>query len=79
MDGRPQRPSPAVVGVVSVGAGALLVGGQDPGHRIVVKPTLIARENPLKNDIKTTGDLGAISPVFRSMDAVTAAWIHPTH
>ena len=38
--------NPAVVGAVSVRAIALLIAGQDPGHQIVVKPTLITAEGP---------------------------------
>ena len=67
--------NPAVVGAVSVRAAALLVAGQDPGHHIVVKPTLITRDDLVKNDIKTIADLGAKFPAFRSSDAATAAWI----
>ncbi|WP_116136517.1 substrate-binding domain-containing protein [Trinickia diaoshuihuensis] len=67
--------NPAVVGAVSVRAAALLVAGQDPGHRIVVKPTLITRDDLLKADIKTIGDLAAKVPAFRASNAATAAWI----
>ncbi|MGF6985474.1 glyoxylate carboligase [Paraburkholderia atlantica] len=67
--------NPAVVGAVSVRAAALLVAGQDPGHHIVVKPTLITRDDLVRNDIKTIADLGAKFPAFRSSDAATAAWI----
>jgi simple sugar transport system substrate-binding protein len=67
--------NPAVVGAVSVRAAALLVAGQDPGHTIVVKPTLITRDDLLKNDIKTIAELGAKFPAFRASDAATAAWI----
>jgi simple sugar transport system substrate-binding protein len=61
--------NPAVVGAVSVRAAALLVAGQDPGYHIVVKPTLITRDDLVKNDIKTIADLGAKFPAFRSSDA----------
>ena len=37
--------NPAVVGAVSVRAIALLIAGQDPGHQIVVKPTLITQKD----------------------------------
>lgn len=67
--------NPAVVGAVSVRAAALLVAGQDPGHHIVVKPTLITRDDLVKNDIRTIADLGAKFPAFRTSDAATAAWI----
>lgn len=67
--------NPAVVGAVSVRAAALLVAGEDPGHRIVVKPTLITRDDLVKNDIHTIAELGARFPAFRTSDAATAAWI----
>ena len=37
--------NPAVVGAVSVRAISLLIAGQDPGHQIVVKPTLITQKD----------------------------------
>ncbi|WP_341317661.1 substrate-binding domain-containing protein [Paraburkholderia sp. IMGN_8] len=67
--------NPAVVGAVSVRAAALLVAGQDPGHRIVVKPTLITRDDLVKNNIRTIAELGAKFPAFRASDAATAPWI----
>ncbi|MCA8330666.1 substrate-binding domain-containing protein [Burkholderia cepacia] len=70
--------NPAVVGAVSVRAAALLVAGQDPGRRIVVKPTLITRDDLVKNDIHTIAELSAKFPAFRASDAVTASWIPAT-
>jgi simple sugar transport system substrate-binding protein len=70
--------NPAVVGAVSVRAAALEVAGQDPGHQIVVKPTLITRDDLVKNDIKTVAELGAKFPAFRTSDAANAAWIQAT-
>jgi simple sugar transport system substrate-binding protein len=67
--------NPAVVGAVSVRSAALLVAGQDPGHRIVVKPTLITRGDLVKNNIRTIAELGAKFPAFRESDAATAGWI----
>ena len=67
--------NPAVVGAVSVRAAALEVAGADPGHHIVVKPTLITRDDLVKNDIKTVAELGAKFPAFRSSDAASAGWI----
>ncbi|RFU49382.1 substrate-binding domain-containing protein [Paraburkholderia sp. DHOC27] len=67
--------NPAVVGAVSVRTAALLVAGQDPGHSIIVKPTLITRNDLVKNNIKTVAELGAKFPAFRSSDAATAPWI----
>ncbi|MCA7953518.1 substrate-binding domain-containing protein [Burkholderia seminalis] len=67
--------NPAVVGAVSVRAAALLVAGQNPGARIAVKPTLITRDDLVKNDIRTVAELGAKFPAFHASDAATAAWI----
>ncbi|SEU30340.1 monosaccharide ABC transporter substrate-binding protein, CUT2 family [Burkholderia cepacia] len=70
--------NPAVVGAVSVRAAALLVAGQDPGRRIVVKPTLVTRDDLVKNDIHTIAELGAKFPAFRASEAATASWIPAT-
>ncbi|WP_408581335.1 substrate-binding domain-containing protein [Burkholderia cepacia] len=70
--------NPAVVGAVSVRAAALLVAGQDPGRRIVVKPVLITRDDLVKNDIRTIAELGAKFPAFRASEAATASWIPAT-
>ncbi|MFP3428442.1 substrate-binding domain-containing protein [Paraburkholderia sp. SIMBA_061] len=67
--------NPAVVGAVSVRAAALAVAGEGLAHHIVVKPTLITRDDLVKNDIKTVTELGARFPAFRSSDAASAAWI----
>jgi simple sugar transport system substrate-binding protein len=67
--------NPAVVGAVSVRSAALLVAGQDPGRRIVVKPTLITRGDLVKSNIRTIAELGAKFPAFRESDAATAGWI----
>jgi simple sugar transport system substrate-binding protein len=67
--------NPAVVGAVSVRAAALDVAGQPLAHHIVVKPTLVTRDDLVKNDIHTIADLGAKFPAFRTSDAATAAWI----
>ena len=39
--------NPAVVGAVSVRAISLMIAGQDPGHQIIVKPTLITQKDLL--------------------------------
>jgi len=67
--------NPAVVGAVSVRAAALAVAGEGLAHHIVVKPTLITRDDLVKNDIKTVTELGVKFPAFRSSDAASAAWI----
>lgn len=67
--------NPAVVGAVSVRAAALDVAGQPLAHHIVVKPTLVTRDDLVKNDIHTIAELGVKFPAFRVSDAATAAWI----
>lgn len=67
--------NPAVVGAVSVRAAALEVAGQPPARHIVVRPTLVTRDDLVKNDIHTVADLGAKFPAFRASDAATAPWI----
>lgn len=67
--------NPAVVGAVSVRAAALLVAGQALDHHIVIKPTLITRDDLVKNDIHTMAELGEKFPAFRASGAATAAWI----
>ncbi|TDG03593.1 sugar ABC transporter substrate-binding protein [Paraburkholderia guartelaensis] len=67
--------NPAVVGAVSVRAAALDVAGQSLEHHILVKPTLVTRDDLVKNDIHTIAELGAKFPAFRASDAATAAWI----
>ena len=65
----------AVVGEVSVRGAALAIAGQDPGHSILVKPSLVTRAELIDNKIATIEDLAAKIPAFRASDAATAAWI----
>jgi simple sugar transport system substrate-binding protein len=67
--------NPTVAGEVSLRALALLVAGQDPGHVVEVKPTLITRDDLVKNDIKTIEDLAAKFPAFGHSDVATAPWL----
>jgi simple sugar transport system substrate-binding protein len=67
--------NPAVVGAVSVRAAALLVAGQDPGHRIEIKPALITRDDLVKNNIRTIAELGSKFKDFKSADVARASWI----
>lgn len=67
--------NPAVVGAVSVRAAAIEVAGQPLAHQIVVKPTLVTRDDLVKNDIRTVAELGTKFPAFRTSDAATAPWI----
>jgi simple sugar transport system substrate-binding protein len=65
----------AVVGEVSVRAVALLIAGEDPGHKIEITPHLITRSELLRDNIKTIGELAAKDPGFRASDAARAPWI----
>ncbi len=70
--------NPAVVGAVSIRAVALLIAGQEPGHNIIVKPTLVTQKDLTAAGIKTIEDLKAKLPAFGQSDAATAPWI-PTN
>lgn len=67
--------NPAVVGAVSVRSVALLIAGEDPGHNIVVEPTLITQQDLLDADIKTIEELNQKLPKFGQSTAATAPWI----
>ena len=67
--------NPAVVGEVAVRAVSLLIAGKDPGHSVEIAPTLVTREDLLKNDIKTMEDLTRKFPAFNASQAATAPWI----
>jgi simple sugar transport system substrate-binding protein len=58
-----------------VRAAALLVAGQDPGHRIEIKPALITRDDLVKNNIRTIAELGSKFKDFKSADVARASWI----
>jgi simple sugar transport system substrate-binding protein len=67
--------NPAVVGEVAVRAVSLLIAGKDPGHAVEIAPSLVTREDLLKNDIKTIEELTAKFPAFNASKAATASWI----
>ena len=67
--------NPAVVGAVSIRAVSLLIAGQDPGHNVVVEPTLITQADLREKGIKTIEDLAAKLPQFGESKAATADWI----
>jgi len=67
--------NPAVVGAVSVRAAALELAGQDPGHNIIVEPTLLTQAALRDGGIHTIEDLNAKLPAFGHSAAATAAWI----
>lgn len=65
----------AVVGQVSVRAVSLAIAGAFPGRSVLLKPTLVTREDLLKNNIATIEDLQKKFPAFQKSDAATAPWI----
>jgi simple sugar transport system substrate-binding protein len=67
--------NPAVVGQVSVRALAMLLAGQDPGHNVIVPPTLITQAQLKSADIKNMEELGAKLPQFAHADVVVPAWM----
>ncbi|MGG6893086.1 MULTISPECIES: substrate-binding domain-containing protein [Rhizobium] len=67
--------NPAVVGQVSVRALAMLLAGQDPGHQVVVPPTLITQKALNEQNIKNMEELGAKLPQFAHADVAMPAWM----
>ncbi len=67
--------NPAVVGEVSVRALAMLLAGQDPGHNVIIPPTLITQKALLDADIKSMEDLSAKLPQFAHADVAVPAWM----
>ena len=67
--------NPAVVGEVSVRALAMLLAGEDPGHNVVIPPTLITKKALLDDDIKSMEDLSAKMPQFAHADVAVPAWM----
>ena len=70
--------NPAVVGAVSIRAAALKIANQEPPHELQILPTLVTRDDIIKNDIKTFEDLGKKFPLFLESDAAQASWIPKT-
>ncbi|KAA3506283.1 substrate-binding domain-containing protein [Agrobacterium vitis] len=68
----------AVVGEVSVRAVSLAVAGQNPGYSVLLKPTLITRDDLVNNKIGSIEELQQKFPAFLKSDAATAAWIPST-
>jgi simple sugar transport system substrate-binding protein len=67
--------NPAVVGEVSVRALAMLLAGEDPGHEVIVPPTLITQEALNGEDITSMQDLASKLPQFAHADVVVPAWM----
>ncbi|MFC2970203.1 substrate-binding domain-containing protein [Acidimangrovimonas pyrenivorans] len=67
--------NPAVVGEVSVRSLAMLLAGQDPGHNVIVPPTLITQKMLNDLDIKNMAELGKKVPAFAHADVSVPAWM----
>jgi len=67
--------NPAVVGAVSVRAAAIAVAGGDPGHQIIVEPTLLTQASLKSAGVTTIEELAAKVPAFGKSSAATAQWI----
>lgn len=67
--------NPAVVGQVSVRTLAMLLAGEDPGHNVIVPPTLITQKDLNDQDIKNMEELGKKLPQFAHADVVMPAWM----
>ncbi len=67
--------NPAVVGQVSVRTLAMLLAGEDPGHNVIVPPTLITQKDLNDQDIKNMEELGTKLPQFAHADVAMPAWM----
>lgn len=67
--------NPAVVGQVSVRALAMLLAGSDPGHNVIVPPTLITQAQLKNADVKNMEELAAKLPQFAHADVAVAPWM----
>ncbi|GKY86136.1 substrate-binding domain-containing protein [Sinisalibacter aestuarii] len=67
--------NPAVVGEVSVRTLAMLLAGEDPGHNVIVPPTLITQSMLNELDISNMEELGAKLPAFAHADVAVPEWM----
>jgi len=67
--------NPAVVGEVSVRTLAMLLAGEDPGHNVIVPPTLITQAFLEDNDISNMEDLSKSMPQFAHADVSVPDWM----
>lgn len=67
--------NPAVVGEVSVRTLAMLLAGEDPGHNVIVPPTLITQQMLNDLDITNMEDLSAKVPAFAHADVSVPGWM----
>ncbi len=67
--------NPAVVGEVSVRSLAMMLAGEDPGHNVIVPPTLITQAFLNENDISNMEELSTSMPQFAHADVSVPAWM----
>jgi simple sugar transport system substrate-binding protein len=67
--------NPALVGEVSVRVLAMLLAGHDPGHHVMVPPTLITQEMLNNLDIKNMADLVGKVPAFAHVAVAVPDWM----
>ena len=67
--------NPAVVGAVSIRAAAIAVTGTDPGHNLVVEPTLLTQKDLRSAEISSIEELNKRLPAFGKSKTATASWI----
>ncbi len=67
--------NPAVVGEVSVRSLAMMLAGEDPGHNVIVPPTLITQAFLNENNITNMEELSASMPQFAHADVSVPSWM----
>ena len=67
--------NPAVVGEVSVRTLAMLLAGEDPGHNVIIPPTLITQKSLNDQDIKNMEELSAKLPQFAHAAVSVPSWM----
>lgn len=67
--------NPSVVGEVSIRTLAMMLAGEDPGHNVIVPPTLITQKMLNDGDIKNMEDLSAKLPQFAHADVSVPSWM----
>ncbi len=67
--------NPAVVGEVSVRALAMMLAGEDPGHNVIIPPTVITQDMLVELDISNMEELGERLPAFAHADVAVPDWM----
>ncbi|WP_457589940.1 substrate-binding domain-containing protein [Jiella marina] len=70
--------NPELIGEVSVRALAMLLAGEDPGHNVVVPPTLVTRDMLMEKDINNMDELSQKLPQFATTDVAKPDWMPAT-